>query len=167
LQKLAGRQGVVSLAIRIAEQRLSPGRLAAWRRQHEEFEDFLAELLERHCDCECPRQVAQLFLLLAIDVRSGSFALQLIDPPRIESAVDLILPAYPGGTVQCNEDCWNDDHDATPTPFPLGWSQHGCGPRRSSLRPRRKANTGQCIGYPPAWSLPPCAAMNMATADRQ
>jgi hypothetical protein len=21
--------------------------------------------------------------------------------------------------------------------------------------------------YPPAWSLPPCAAMNMATADRQ
>jgi hypothetical protein len=23
------------------------------------------------------------------------------------------------------------------------------------------------IGYPPALSLPPCAAMNMATADRQ
>src|SRR6266567_1359157 len=22
-------------------------------------------------------------------------------------------------------------------------------------------------GYPPAWLLPPCAAMNMATADRQ
>lgn len=96
LQKLAAHPAAVLLTIRLAEQRLSAEQLAAWRRRYEEFETFLAEVLERHCDCERQRQVAQLFLLLVVgDLRSGSATLQIVDLPRIESAVDLILRAYP------------------------------------------------------------------------
>jgi len=98
LRKLATRPAIVSLTVRLAEQRLSAEQLAAWRKRYEEFEDFIAGLPERQCDCERPRQLAQLFLLLvAGDLRSGSATLQIVDPPMIESAVDLILRAYPQG----------------------------------------------------------------------
>jgi hypothetical protein len=43
-----------------------------------------------------------------------------------------------------------------------------CGIRdRTPGRRSRPSCSEQSIAYPPAWSLPPCAAMNMATADRQ
>lgn len=96
LQALAGHPATASLTRRLAEQRLSAEQLAAWRRRYEEFESFLAGLLKRHCDCERPEQVAQLFLLLvADDLRSRSTALHTVDAPRIESAVDLVLRAHP------------------------------------------------------------------------
>ena len=53
-------------------------------------------------------------------------------------------------------------------------------PRSVQARPRAPAQYDEAPGrrprpscpehsnaYPPAWLLPPCAAMNMATADRQ
>ena len=50
--------------------------------------------------------------------------------------------------------------------FMIGWPALTCWPARS--------RTIQILffdleagKYPPTWSLPPCAAMNMATADRQ
>jgi hypothetical protein len=50
-------------------------------------------------------------------------------------------------------------------------STPGCGRRRRCdfdlLRRRLGSVFKTPRGYPPAWSLPPCAAMNMATADRQ
>lgn len=96
LQKLAAHPAAVLLTMRLAEQRLPAVQVIAWRRRYETFEGFLAGLLERHCDCERPGEVAQLFLLLTVgDLRPGSAALHSVDPTRIESAVDLVLRAYP------------------------------------------------------------------------
>jgi len=96
LQKLATHTVTISLTERLAEKRLSQGQMAAWRSRYDAFEDSLAGLLERHCDCERPRQVAHLFLLLAVgDQRPECAALHVVDPLRIESAVELILRAYP------------------------------------------------------------------------
>lgn len=94
LQDLAGHPAAASLAL--ATQRLSAEQLAAWRKLYDEFERFLSGLLERHCGCEQPRQVAQLFQLLVVgDLRPQSAALHITDPPRVERAVDLLLSAYP------------------------------------------------------------------------
>ena len=96
LQELAAHSATVSLTIGFAEQRLSAKQLAAWQRRYEEFESFLTGLLEHHCDCEQPKRVAQLFLLLVVgDLGPESNAQHVADPPRIESAVDLLLRAYP------------------------------------------------------------------------
>lgn len=45
LQELAAHPAAVSLAIGLAEQRLSAKQLAAWQRRYKDFERFLAELL--------------------------------------------------------------------------------------------------------------------------
>jgi len=96
LQKLAAHPVTVSLTERLAGKRLSPRQMAAWRSRFDGFEDNLAELLERHCDCERPRQVAQLFLLLAVgDLRPECAALHVVESLSIESVVELILRAYP------------------------------------------------------------------------
>lgn len=96
LQKLAAHPVTVSLTERLAEKRLSPGQMAAWRSRYDGFEDSLAGLLERHCNCERPRQVAHLFLLLAVgDLRPESAALHAVEPLSMESVVELILRAYP------------------------------------------------------------------------
>jgi AcrR family transcriptional regulator len=95
LQKLAAHPGTVSLTKRLAEKRLSLRQMAAWRSRYDDFEDCLAGLLERHCDCERPRQVAQLFLLLAVgDLPPECASLHIVDPLRIESVVELTLRAY-------------------------------------------------------------------------
>lgn len=94
LQDLAAHPATVSLTL--AGQRLSAEQLAAWRRRYEEFERFLSGLLERHCRCEQPMQVARLFQLLMVgDLRPESAALHITDPPKVEHAVDLLLRAYP------------------------------------------------------------------------
>lgn len=96
LQELAVHFVAASLTIGYAEQRLSPKQLAAWQRRYEEFERFLAGLLVHHCDCEQPKRVAQLFLLLVVGDLSPALNMQhIVDPSRIESAVDLLLRAYP------------------------------------------------------------------------
>nr|WP_255746316.1 TetR/AcrR family transcriptional regulator [Lysobacter sp. CFH 32150] len=95
LQELAAHPAAVSLAIGIAEQRLSAKQLAAWQRRYEEFERFLAELLERHCHCEDPKQVARLFVLLVVGDLCPQSAILDKEPPRIERAVDFLLRAYP------------------------------------------------------------------------
>lgn len=96
LQELAVHSATVSLALGFAERRLSAEQLTAWQKRHEEFEGFLAELLRHHCDCEQPKQVAQLFLLLvAGDLRQEPITAHIVDMPKIQSAVDLILRAYP------------------------------------------------------------------------
>lgn len=50
-----------------------------------------------------------------------------------------------------------------------GEGKHGgaAGERDEEADPADGTRTGAILGYPRAWSLPPCAAMNMATADRQ
>jgi AcrR family transcriptional regulator len=96
LQELAAHSTTASLTIGFAEQRLSAKQLAAWRKRYEEFEIFLTELLKHHCDCEQSKRVALLFLLLVVgDLGPESAAEHIIDMPRIESAVDLLLRAYP------------------------------------------------------------------------
>lgn len=96
LQELAAHSATVSLILGFAGRRLSAKQSAAWQKRHEEFERFLAGLLKHHCDCEHPRRVAQLFLLLvAGDLRQESVTEHIVDTPRIQSAVDLILRAYP------------------------------------------------------------------------
>jgi AcrR family transcriptional regulator len=96
LQQLAAHPVTVSLTERLAEKRLSPRQMAAWRSRYDGFEAGLAELLECHCDCESPRQVAQLFLLLAAgDLRPQCATLPSVDPSRIEGVVELILRAHP------------------------------------------------------------------------
>lgn len=95
LQELAAHPAAVSLAIGLAEQRLSAKQLAAWQRRYEEFERFLAELLERFCHCEDPKQVARLFLLLVVGDLCPQSAILDKEPPRIERAVDFLLRAYP------------------------------------------------------------------------
>lgn len=98
LHRLAAHPAAVLLAVRLGEQLLSAQQLAEWRKPRQALEDVIARLLERQCDCEYPRQVAQLFILLvAGDLRPGSASLQIVDRPRIDSAVDLILRAYPQG----------------------------------------------------------------------
>lgn len=93
---LAAHPAAVALTRRLAERRLSGRQLAAWRKRHEAYEAFLAGLLERHCDCEHPGQVASLFLLLAVGgLRPEPAVPHVFGPPGIESAVDLILRAYP------------------------------------------------------------------------
>lgn len=96
LQKLAAHSATVSLAHGFAARRLSAEQLTVWQKRHEEFEHFLAGLLKHHCGCEQPKRVAQLFLfLVAGDLRQESEAEHIVDTPRIQSAVDLILRAYP------------------------------------------------------------------------
>lgn len=96
LQELAAHSATVSLAHGFAERRLSAEQLTVWQKRHEEFEHFLAGLLKNHCGCEQPKRVAQLFLfLVAGDLRQESEAEHIVDTPRIQSAVDLILRAYP------------------------------------------------------------------------
>lgn len=95
LQELAAHPAAVSLAIGLAEQRLSAKQLAAWQRRYEEFERFLAELLERLCHCEDPKQLARLFLLLVVGDLCPQSAILDKEPPRIERAVDFLLRAYP------------------------------------------------------------------------
>lgn len=91
LQELTARSATFARG-----QRLSARQAAAWQERHEEFEGFLTGLLKHHCDCEQPKRVAQLFLLLvAGDMRNESVAEHLVDTPRVQSAVDLILRAYP------------------------------------------------------------------------
>lgn len=98
LQDLAAHPAAASLIL--AGQRLSAEQLAAWRRRYEEFERFLAGLLERHCRCEQPRQVAQLFQLLVVgDLRPESAALHIAEQPRVERAVDLLLSGVARGTL--------------------------------------------------------------------
>lgn len=96
LQELAAHPATVALTARLADQRLSAEQLFAWRSRHEEYESFLAGLLERHCDCEHPRQAARLFVLLAAaGQRPESAAQDSRDPSGIECAVDFLLRAYP------------------------------------------------------------------------
>jgi AcrR family transcriptional regulator len=96
LQKLTAHPVTVSLTKRLAEKRLSLGQMAAWRSRYDDFEGSVAGLLECHCDCERPMQVAQLFLLLAVgDLGPECATLHIVDPLRIESVVELILRAYP------------------------------------------------------------------------
>lgn len=96
LQELTAYSATISLTLGFAGRRLSAKQLAAWQKRHEEFESFLAGLLKHHCDCEQPKRVAQLFLLLvAGDLRPEPAAEHIIGTPRIQSAVDLILRAYP------------------------------------------------------------------------
>jgi AcrR family transcriptional regulator len=96
LQELAAHSATVSLIFGFTGQRLSAKQLTVWEKRHEEFERFLAGLLKHHCDCEQPKPVAQLFLLLvAGDLRQESVTERIVDMSRIQSAVDLILRAYP------------------------------------------------------------------------
>ena len=98
LQKLASHPPAPSLTRRIAEveQRLSPQQMAAWRSRYAQFEHYLAGLLERHCNCERPSQAARQLMLLAIgDLCGESRDLRVADTARVESAVELILRAYP------------------------------------------------------------------------
>ena len=96
LQELAAHSATVSLALGFAEQRLSVEQLTAWRTRHEEFKRFLVGILKHHCSCERPEQLAQLFLLLVSgDLRPVVTAAHVVDPERIEVAVDLLMRAYP------------------------------------------------------------------------
>lgn len=98
LQALAVHPAAVLLASALARQRLSAQQLARWRQRHEEFEAFLAGLLRRHGACGHPGQAARMFLLLVIgDLRPEPPVPHIVDPPRIERAVDLILRACPQG----------------------------------------------------------------------
>lgn len=96
LQHLAAHSAALSMSLGLAGHRLASQQLATWQKRHEEFEGFLARLLKQHCDCEQPERVAQLFLLLvAGDLHHESLAGHIADTPRIQSAVDLVLRAYP------------------------------------------------------------------------
>jgi AcrR family transcriptional regulator len=102
VQKLSAHAAAISLTKRRAEveQCLTTRQLDAWQRRYVECEDFLADLLERRCGCEYPRQAAYQFLILAI---GGLDALpvgpQIADMSRIESAAELILRAYGKGST--------------------------------------------------------------------
>jgi AcrR family transcriptional regulator len=98
LQKLAATPSAVSFSkwIGEVELRLTPQQLSAWRGRYTEFESHLANLLKQHCRCEiCSRAARQLLLLTVGDLGFEDAALRLTDMSRIESAVDLILQAYP------------------------------------------------------------------------
>lgn len=98
LQKLAAHPAAVSLNKQLAgfERRVSPRNLETWQKRIAGFENCIAGLLQRHCGCECPNQVAHQFLLLVTgDPSPESAGLRIPDTTRIESAVELILRAYP------------------------------------------------------------------------
>ena len=98
LQTLDARPATVALTrwIGEVELRLDPQQLSAWRGRYTEFENHLAELLRRHCHCENHSLAANQFLLLALgDFGFESSPLRNAGMERIESAVELILRAYP------------------------------------------------------------------------
>lgn len=96
MQELAAHCATLTLAIGLAEIRLSTNQWVAWQRRYADSESYLAGLLEHYCDCEQPERVAQLFRLLAVsDLRPETAVQNIKDPSRIESAVDLLLRAYP------------------------------------------------------------------------
>lgn len=98
LRTLAAHPATIALTkwIGEVELRLHPQRLSAWRERYTEFEIYLADLLRRHCHCENYSLAANQFLLLALgDMGFGPSPLRDAGMEAIESAVELILRAYP------------------------------------------------------------------------
>jgi AcrR family transcriptional regulator len=98
LQTLAAHPATVALTkwIGEVELRLNPQQLSAWRGRYMEFKSHLAELLRLHCHCENRSVAANQFLLLALgDLTFGFSPLGNVEMETIESAVELILRAYP------------------------------------------------------------------------
>lgn len=96
LQGLGAHAATALLALGITEGRLSALQLALWQKRYEEFEEFLITLFKHRCSCGQPAQVARQFIVLVVgDLPNASAADRIIDATRIQSAVDLVLLAYP------------------------------------------------------------------------
>ena len=99
VREMAASSALVSLTKRFGEieQHLSPQQLLAWRMRFWEFESHIAEALQRYCGCERPSQTARQFLSMVLGDSSSSIASSTFDETQhIESAVELVLRAYPG-----------------------------------------------------------------------
>lgn len=101
LHALSTHPKAVSLAKGMADasERLAPQQLQAWQRRFTPFEDHLALILNRHCDCDYPAYVAHQFVLLTVGCVDLTPASAKADTgARIDRAVELILLAYPEKT---------------------------------------------------------------------
>ncbi|GAB3090555.1 hypothetical protein GCM10027159_03460 [Lysobacter terrae] len=98
LQRLSTHPAAISLAKRLAEieHRLAPQQLQAWQQRYAALEGVLAGLLERHCGCERPENLAHQFVLLSVGCLDSMPSSSHADGgARIECAVELVMRAYP------------------------------------------------------------------------